>query len=626
MVAHIDRLNQEAWDLRRTEDWAQIAALAEEGLVLARSCGYQRGIAEALRNSFFIDYIQANFAAGSPKAYEALAIAEELDDADMCAMAHTGFCLMHWGLGDYEQSIREGLKAIELYEKGTDRSSQGWALATVGSVYQNIGESEQATHYLLRGKEVLEACDDTLGVARAISGLGLVAQANGDPEMALRYHERALEIYRSLQNRAGEARALNDIGAVHQSLGDFGRALDLHQSSLALRRTFGYKPAEATSLLNLGRVYLAQQRTGEAQAALEEALALATALGAKPKMFPAHQLLSEIHEASGDFGEALRHYREFHRIRDQVFSEQTKVRLRNLQVEVELERTRRQAETHRIRNVELRETNDRLTALLEELKETQARLVQSEKMGAVGSMVAGLAHEINSPLGAIRSACDVSRRCTERIASAVESAPSIEALRTNRQVQKAFELLQTNQELAADAGGRMSRLMESLKSFIRLDQAAYQQVDLNRAIDDTLTLLESEFRGRIEVVREYGELPRIFCYAADLNQVFFHLLRNGAEAIGESGRVRISTGATAESLTLRFHDTGRGIEPDRLRTLFEPQFSRKGSRVRASTSLFTCMSIVRRHNGEIRVESLPGQGTTFAVVLPRSLETQIEAF
>ena len=200
-----------------------------------------------------------------------------------------------------------------------------------------------------------------------------------------------------------------------------------------------------------------------------------------------------------------------------------------------------EAEISRLKNVELREKNEQLQDLLRELKEAETQLVQQEKMAALGKLVAGLVHEVNTPLGAINSVSDTVARGIVNIIDVVETAGSVEEIRENRKFARALDILHQNSRVAIDAVNRIGRIVNSLKNFIRLDEADFQEADIHEGLDSTITLLEHEFSGRIEAVRAYGELPLVQCYASELNQVFMNLLANAAQAIEGNGTITVRT-------------------------------------------------------------------------------------
>ena len=258
----------------------------------------------------------------------------------------------------------------------------------------------------------------------------------------------------------------------------------------------------------------------------------------------------------------------------------------------------------RQRTAELTAANLRLTETLTELRQTQARLVQSEKMAALGTLVAGVAHEINTPLGAITSNVDVVLRGLGKLAGG--SPPRPEALRM------LDELLRTT----AQACQRISAIVKNLKNFARLDEAEYKHADLREGMDSTLALVEHLHRGRIEIVREYGAIPPIACHPGQLNQVFMNLLVNAIQAIAERGTIRVRIVEDAGHVRVDVEDTGSGIAPAHLARIFDPGFTTKGVGVGTGLGLAICHQIVTAHAGTIDVTSQPGAGSTFSVRIP----------
>lgn len=266
--------------------------------------------------------------------------------------------------------------------------------------------------------------------------------------------------------------------------------------------------------------------------------------------------------------------------------------------------------------VKLKEEKDQLQQLLEELERTQAQLVQSEKMAALGKLVAGIVHEINTPIGTINSTADTLSRSIENIVEGLEGTPSLDSVKNNRQFQNSVNALRDSNPITMAASERITRIVSSLKAFAHLDEATWQEADLQEGMENTLTLLEHEFKDKIEVVREYGEIPIVTCNPGDINQVFMNLLQNAAEAIENSGKISIRTSEKDGNVYIQITDTGRGISPRRRERLFDPAIVKKGSRMKAGLGLFTSANIVQKHNGRIEVESEVGKGSTFTVILP----------
>jgi AhpD family alkylhydroperoxidase len=273
----------------------------------------------------------------------------------------------------------------------------------------------------------------------------------------------------------------------------------------------------------------------------------------------------------------------------------------------------------------LKERNIQLQQLLDELRATQAQLVQSEKMAALGKLVAGLVHEINTPVGAINSAADVSRRSVAKILDVLDTSRTLDDTAKRSQLQDSLKALQNIDPVTAAATERITKIVTSLKSFSRLDEAALQKIDLHDCLETTLTLIEHDLGDRIDVMKDYGDIPQVLCYPGELNQVFINLLANGIQAIKGSGTITIRTFEENENVHVKIADTGVGIPADQVQHLFDPGFSKKGVRVKAGMGLFISYNIVQKHGGQLNVESEVGKGSTFTITLPTDFEKQSEA-
>lgn len=254
-------------------------------------------------------------------------------------------------------------------------------------------------------------------------------------------------------------------------------------------------------------------------------------------------------------------------------------------------------------NVELEET-------LRELRETQQQLVLQEKMASLGNLVAGIAHEINNPIGVINSASDVVKRCIEKIEVALAQRQDGNA------IEKPILLLKNNNHLILSAGTRIATLVKSLKNFARLDEEEYQEADLREGIESTLTLIEQQVSGRIDIEKRLADLPRVYCSPGQINQVFMSILLNAIQAIEGPGSIEIGAFTKENRVYVQFRDSGQGIPPEKLARIFDFAFSRKSSRVTMGVGLPASYHIIQKHNGEIRIESEPGKGTVVTIALP----------
>ncbi len=254
-----------------------------------------------------------------------------------------------------------------------------------------------------------------------------------------------------------------------------------------------------------------------------------------------------------------------------------------------------------------------------ELRETQSQLVQSEKMASLGSLVAGIAHEINTPVGAIGSMHDTLVRAIRKLEATLnEEHPGV--LDSSPSLQSALKLVREANRVIESGTQRVREIVRRLRSFARLDQAELKKADIHEGLEDTLALIHHELKHNIVVKREYGAIPLISCYPGRLNQVFLNLLNNARQAIRGKGEIGIRTFVRDDRVHIAVSDSGAGIAPDHMRKVFDPGFTTKGVGVGTGLGLSICYQIMRDHRGEILVESEVGKGATFTVVLPMDLD------
>lgn len=276
---------------------------------------------------------------------------------------------------------------------------------------------------------------------------------------------------------------------------------------------------------------------------------------------------------------------------------------------------RKQAEKTRLRNARLQTQNQELESLLQELQATQARLIQSEKMAALGSLIAGIVHEMNTPIGVLMSASDIVDRCARNIDD-INTSSADDTARLQEKLKRLLTHWQKAGGTIQSASSRLSSMVDTLKRFVHLEEAAYEETNLHEGLESTLTLLDLYLKDRIEVIRKYNDIPTVMSYPDELNQVFMNVLLNAAQAIETEGTITIETGMAEGRVYVQISDTGSGISPERLARIFDPSFSKKGERVKAGIGLFTAQNIIQKHQGELTIDSDFGNGSTVTIRLP----------
>ncbi|MCZ6679505.1 MAG: AAA family ATPase [Candidatus Poribacteria bacterium] len=267
----------------------------------------------------------------------------------------------------------------------------------------------------------------------------------------------------------------------------------------------------------------------------------------------------------------------------------------------------------------VKERTQELQDALHQLKETQNQLIIKGKMAALGKLVAGVAHEFNNPIAAVKSATDVSARVIHRLFALIETGDLNVSRTENRQFQRLRKLLTDCHQTIMTSAERVAKTVESLKRFSRLDEAKFQKADLHEGLDSALTLIHHELQNRITVVKDYGQIPEIYCSPDRLNQVFMNLLLNAVEAIDNEGSIHIQTRTDERYVYVKIKDDGKGIPQEHMERIFDPGYTTKGVGVGLGLGLSTSFQILKDHDGEIQVESQPGEGSTFTLILPKDL-------
>jgi len=287
--------------------------------------------------------------------------------------------------------------------------------------------------------------------------------------------------------------------------------------------------------------------------------------------------------------------------------------------------------------IELAETLDQQRALNNKLAAAQSQLLQSEKMASIGQLAAGVAHELNNPIGFVNSNLGslenylgdlflIADAYAAAEAQAPADCPGIEHVRALKR-EKDYDFLRADivQLLAESKDGlaRVAKIVRDLKDFSRPGEEKMDWADLHQGLDSTLNVVWNELKYKCEVKKDYGELPPVRCAMSQLNQVFMNLLVNAGHAIPEKGTIAIRTGRRGDAVFVAIADTGAGIPPENLKRIFDPFFTTKPVGKGTGLGLSLSYGIVKKHGGRIEVDSEVGQGTTFTVWLP--IEPPVEA-
>ena len=299
---------------------------------------------------------------------------------------------------------------------------------------------------------------------------------------------------------------------------------------------------------------------------------------------------------------------------------------------------KRAMERHKMR-AQLKAYTKDLEGLLDEkaseIKDAHAMLLQSEKLASIGQLAAGVAHEINNPIGFISSNLNTLEQYIKDIKGLMEQYKNfhsinnverqmlldrIESLKNEMDFEFILDDLFKLLEETKDGADRVKKIVADLKDFSRMDHGEKNLFNINQGLESTLNIVSNELKYKAEILKEYNEIPVIECYSQELNQVFMNLLTNAAQSIEKQGKIGIKTGLLHDNghsfVEVRISDTGCGIAEENLSRIFDPFFTTKEVGKGTGLGLNISYKVIEKHKGKITVESEVGKGTTFIVRLP----------
>ncbi|MGY4664916.1 two-component system NtrC family sensor kinase [Pseudomonas chlororaphis] len=283
------------------------------------------------------------------------------------------------------------------------------------------------------------------------------------------------------------------------------------------------------------------------------------------------------------------------------------------------------------RTLAFKQASAALQREIDERKLLESQLVQSEKLASLGQLAAGVAHEINNPIGFISSNLGALDNYFKRLQEMLEAYGNAETGIGASELRDRLKQLRTDIELdflledipllikeSKDGIGRVSQIVKDLKDFSRVDSTQeWQWANLQQGIDSTLNIVAAEIKYKADVIKEYAELPEVECLPSQINQVVMNLIVNAAQAMGnERGTITLRNGVEGENVWIEVADNGSGIPPDSLQKIFDPFFTTKPVGQGTGLGLSLSYGIVKKHRGDISVRSEVGVGTTFRVELP----------
>jgi signal transduction histidine kinase len=630
----IDKLNDRAWS-EKFADAREALDMAKSALTLAAEIDYKTGCAYALRNVAACHWILAEYDEGSKNAQEALHLFEELHDSyglahvlnvlgNICdktgehaealdyftkslkireeigdkegtATSLNNIGNVYFSFGRLADALECYLKAWGIHEEVNNLTGVSRSLNNIGNIYARLGEFQKAVETLNRSLEIKKHIGDKVNEGKVLLNLGDAHLSRESYEEALEYYLQSLNSSQSVGDRITETSALGNIGQIYEKLGNYDEAFDYYLQCLEAARDIGVKYSEAEALVNLGSIHVRRNEFEEGLMRLDYALVLTDELRANELTQRIHSVLSRAYESQGDLALALHHHKLFHQTFRRVFGEETEQKVKSLAVQFEIERAQKEAEIHRLRNVELAQANEALR---------EANHFKTELLHIA-------AHDLKNPLQSILG-------FTELISQEVEGESSI----TN-----------WSQEIY-DSSQRMIGLIN-----IMLKEAALESGQIKLELGQVAI----EALARKVVNQNYGQAERkeqsfvldfdLGCFAEvdkqRLSEAFDNLISNAIKYSEYGKRIEVSVKQLGNRICFAVKDEGPGLTEEDKKKLFQ-KFQRlsaqpTGGESSARLGLAITKLLVELHGGKIWATSEHGKGSTFVIEVPATYDEEEEA-
>jgi two-component system, NtrC family, sensor kinase len=670
----IDQLNLQAWELR-VSDSTQAHLLSKEAFVLAEGINYERGKAEGYRTYAFTLIRLSRHQEALEFLDKSLPLFESLNDLNGQSSLYAFYGIIQCSFGNYAASLDFLSKFLELSQQTGNKEFESLAYYHLGVTYKYLGDFEKALNYLLQSLSIARLNNYWISESYSLNLIGLIYFETGDFTNALDYYHQSLSFRQQAGDKWGEAGCLDNIGYIHFKLKDDDKALAFCSQALLISKTIADKKGQANSLFHLGNIYEQLANYSEASVCYNDSLGIRRDIEDKKgeaeillflaglylkensaKRLPqqafelldkalqlageikAADLLAKIHlgyyEACKHFNryrEAVTHIETHISLTKEIHSDAINQKIQNLEISYTAEKSRKEAEIYRLRNVELAdlyaESNkqkEEIQITLAELKSTQSQLIQKEKMASLGELTAGIAHEIQNPLNFVNNFSEVNKELVDEMQQELRAGKIDDAIAISNDIKE-------NEEKINHHGRRADAIVKGMLQHSRSSSGVKEPTDINALADEYLRLSYHGLRAKDKsfnatMKTDFDEsIGNINIIPQDIGRIILNLINNAFYAVDEKKKqqpdgyeptVSISTKKINGKVEIRVTDNGNGIPQKVLDKIFQPFFTTKPTGQGTGLGLSLSYDIVKAHGGELKVETKEGEGTTFIIILP----------
>ena len=671
----IDALNKEAWDVR-VSDSARAFSLSGEAVELAKRVGYKKGLAEGLRTCGFahirlsklneakglleealrlfdeagdengqsdvyeyygiIERSHGNFDVSLEHLYQSLDLREKTNYREGLSLSHYHLGVTYKYLGEYEKALHSLLQSLHVAREIRYWIAESYSLNLIGQIYFETADYQQSLHYYQQSLQMRQSLGDKWGEAGCLDNIGFTFYKLGEVEKAVHYCAESLGICRTTGDRKGQANALFHLSELYNYLGEKQNALNTASESLHIRRELDDKKGMAEVLIGLAHT---AERPKKALSYLTEALRLGNEIKAQDLLANIQFQFYNCYKQSGDYQKALESLEIFNRLEKELHRDALAEKVVNLQITHRFEQAKKEADAYRQRNDELAALNEALQKQKEEteaqklvaetslhqLKETQAQLVQKEKMASLGELTAGIAHEIQNPLNFVNNFSEVNSELLSEAEGLLLQGLNEEAL-------ACLKDLKENEQKITYHGRRADAIVKGMLQHSRTGSGKKEPANINDLAAEYLRLAfhgmrakDNSFNATVETYFD-SSLDAVNVVPQAIGRVLLNLFNNAFYAVEQKKKqgngnynpvVSVHTKKEGNRVVIIVRDNGIGIPQQVSEKVFQPFFTTKPTGEGTGLGLSLSYDIVTKgHGGELKVESKEGEGAAFTVLLP----------
>jgi two-component system, NtrC family, sensor kinase len=630
---------------------------AIQTLALSEQIGYKKGIGNAYNSMGSINCNKGDYLLALEFHKKALKIREEIGDKKGIAGTYNNIGIVYMYQGNYSESLKNYFAALKINEESGNKNWEAYNLNNIGIIYTDQNNYPEALKNYFSALKIREEIGDKYGIASSYNNIGNIYYYQSNYPEALKNFYASLKISEEIGDKKGIATSYINIGNICSNQGNYTEALKNLYASLKISEEIGNKYGISASFYDIGTVYTKQKKYNEASEYLNKGLSVSKEVGSLEVIRNSYEGLVQLDSAQGNFNKALEHYKLFISFRDSLVNKENTKKIVQQQMQYDFDKKqvadslkyvkekeigalllqrqkaitwtgfagvaltmlflflmyrgfRKQKRSNHI----IEETNAALHIVNNELKDTQAQLVQQEKLASLGALTAGIAHEIKNPLNFVNNFAELSNDLLEELKTAGSQEEKNEIMTTLKQ----------NLEKINQHGKRADGIVKSMLEHSRSGTGEKQPADINKLCDEYLNLAYHGMRAGVKdfncnIERHFAEnLPKLNIVPQDISRVLLNLINNAFYALKDKAdaTLTLTTLASGNSVVIKIKDNGTGIPEDVKKKIFEPFYTTKPSGSGTGLGLSLSFDIIKAHGGKIEVDSKENEYTEFKITIP----------